>query len=233
MHLAGKSRLGTRGQPERSRAAILKAAVREFSVEGIAGARTDAIARAARVNKALLYYYFKDKESLYQAVLDEVFTGVRAAVERALSQPLTPRERLVAYVRAHFDYIASHPLYPRIVHAEFLRAGRDLSRLHHVAKQYFRPIFVSLAELLREGAECGEFRRVDPVQFIPSMVSVIVFYFITAPIMKVMTGADPFSSKSLADRRAAVVDFVSHALFTAEPGRRVANDQESASECTK
>src|SRR5215470_7250059 len=95
------AKLGTRRQPEQSRAAILKAAVREFAREGVAGARTDAIARSAGVNKALLYYYFKDKEALYQAVLDEVFSGVRSAIEKALSPELAPRERLAAYVRAH------------------------------------------------------------------------------------------------------------------------------------
>jgi len=51
---ASRTRFGTRGKPEESRAAILKAAVAEFSEQGIAGARTDAIAQAARVNKALL-----------------------------------------------------------------------------------------------------------------------------------------------------------------------------------
>src|SRR5438045_4380445 len=86
MATAKTMRLGTRGKPEQSRAAILKAAVREFAREGVAGARTDAIARSAGVNKALLYYYFKDKEALYQAVLDEVFSGVRSAIQNALSQ---------------------------------------------------------------------------------------------------------------------------------------------------
>ncbi len=214
MRAAQTVRLGTRGRPAESRAAILKAAVREFAREGVAGARTDAIARAAGVNKALLYYYFKDKEALYQAVLDEVFTGVRAAINQALSQDLPPRKRLVAYVCAHFDYIASNPLYPRIVHAEFLRAGRDPSRLQRVAKQYFQPIFVNLAALLNEGRECGEFRPVDPIHFIPSMISVIVFYFITAPIAKVMMGRNPLSPQTLAERRAAIVDLISAALFT-------------------
>ena len=98
-----KSRLGTRGRPEKSRAAILQAAVGEFSREGVAGARTGAIARSARVNKALLYYYFKDKEALYGAVLDQVFVGLTKAIEYALSQNLPPREKLLAYVGAHFD----------------------------------------------------------------------------------------------------------------------------------
>jgi TetR/AcrR family transcriptional regulator len=220
MEIAHPIRLGTRGQPEESRAAILKAAVKEFSREGVAGARTDAIARSAGVNKALLYYYFKDKEALYQAVLDDVFSGVRVAVQNALSRDLPPRERLATYVRAHFDYIASNPLYPRIVHGEFLRAGRDPSRLQRVAQQYFQPIFVNIAALLREGEATGDFRAVDPVQFIPSMISVIVFYFITAPIMKVMAGRDPMSEESLAQRRAAVIDFISAALFTPSKGER-------------
>src|SRR5579859_3217338 len=157
MPVASKSRLGTRSQPEQSRAAILQAAVREFAREGVAGARTDAIAHSAGVNKALLYYYFKDKEALYQSVLDEVFAGVRAAIHHALSRNLPPKERLCAYVRAHFDYIASHPLYPRIVHAEFLTASKDPSRLQRVAKEYFRPVFGEIAKLLNEGIEAGDF----------------------------------------------------------------------------
>jgi TetR/AcrR family transcriptional regulator len=211
-----KSRLGTRGRPEQSRAAILGAAVREFAREGVAGARTDAIARTAGVNKALLYYYFKDKEGIYQAVLDEVFSGLRHAVHAALGQKLPPRKRLTAYVRTHFDYIASNPLYPRIVQAEFLRAGRDSSRLQHIAKDYFRPVFAEIAGLLREGIASGEFRPVNPIHFIPSMVSVIVFFFTTAPVMRVITGIDPFSPEHLAERRAAVVEFISAALFSSK-----------------
>ena len=75
---------------EHSREAILKAAVREFAQEGVAGARTDEIAHAAGVNKALLYYYFKDKEGLYGAVLDFTFTGLR---ERVVSDSRLRPER--------------------------------------------------------------------------------------------------------------------------------------------
>src|SRR3989442_14187529 len=96
-----KPRMGSRGRPEESRAAILQAAVREFSREGVAGARTDAIARAAGVNKALLYYYFKDKETLYAAVLDQVFGGLRVRIQLALSSDLTSGVNLHAYVVVH------------------------------------------------------------------------------------------------------------------------------------
>ncbi len=214
MHATRTTRLGTRGRPEESRAAILKAAVREFAQEGVAGARTEAIAHSAGVNKALLYYYFTDKESLYRAVLEQVFGGLRAAIHDALAQELPPRERLARYVCAHFDYIASNPLFPRIVQAEFLRAGYgDPSRLERLAKQYFRPVFQELSGLLQQGMRSGDFRPVNPVHFIPSMISVIVFYFNTAPVMKVMMAGDPMTPARLAERRAAVLDFVSAALL--------------------
>src|ERR1700692_4786277 len=98
LHPRGKgSRLGSRGQPEESRAAILLAAAREFAEHGIAGARTDAIARAARVNKALIYYYFKDKETLYGAVLDYAFSGMRAKIFKVLDSDLPSRDKVIAY----------------------------------------------------------------------------------------------------------------------------------------
>src|SRR5215469_1227856 len=103
-------RMGSRGQPEESRAAILQAAAVEFAEHGIAGARTDSIAREARVNKALLYYYFEDKETLYGAVLENAFSGLKDTVFQVLDSPLSPREKIMAYAGAYFDFIASNRL---------------------------------------------------------------------------------------------------------------------------
>src|ERR1017187_5058959 len=88
-------RLGTRRQPEASRDAILKAALAEFAQEGLAGARMDALAAAAGVNKALLYYYFRDKDSLYGAVLERFFVGLTARVMAELDSPAPVGERLL------------------------------------------------------------------------------------------------------------------------------------------
>src|SRR5580692_1881073 len=144
-------RLGTRGRPEESRSAILKAAVSEFSDHGLAGARTDAIARAAHVNKALLYYYFKDKDALYEAVLDHVFGGLRARVVPALESKLPPRQKMLEYLGAYFDYIAANPRFPRVVQGEWMRSGAGSARMQRVAREYFRPIFGKVADLLRDG----------------------------------------------------------------------------------
>src|SRR6202166_5293206 len=100
-HSKPHPRLVSRAQPEESRAAILQAAAKEFSEHGIAGARTDAIARAAHVNKALLYYYFTDKETLYGAVLDNAFSGMKEKEMPVLDSKLSPREKIMAYVGAY------------------------------------------------------------------------------------------------------------------------------------
>src|SRR5208337_3914852 len=211
---AGTHRLGTRGRPEESRAAILKAAVGEFAEHGIAGARTDAIARAARVNKALLYYYFKDKDTLYEAALDHVFSGLRARVMPVLESRLGPRQKMLEYLGAYFDYIAANPQFPRVVQGEWMQSGaKGSARMQRVAKEYFGPIFEKLVEVLREGIEAGEFRAVNPMDFVPSVVGVIIFYFSSAPLMKTLMKVDPLSEERIRERRAFVLDFISAALF--------------------
>src|SRR6267378_900683 len=208
-------RLGSRGKPEQSRAAILKAAINEFAEHGIAGARTDAIARAARVNKALLYYYFKDKEAIYQAVLDHVFSGLRDTVVPVLEGDLPPRQKLLNYVGAYFDYIAENPCFPRVVQGEWIRTGADrISQMKRVAKSYFQPIYEKLGEVLRDGITAGEFRPIDPAQFIPSMVAIIIFYFSAAPVIKTLMKVDPLAPERIVERRAFVLDFISAAVFT-------------------
>ena len=205
-----RPRLGSRGRPEETRTAILQAAVREFAREGVAGARTDAIARAAKVNKALLYYYYRDKDALYGAALDHVFQERNEFLMRVLAEDIPPGQKILRYVGAFFDYLAEHPSHREMVQREMLARGSQMQR---VVKLYLKPIYLELIKVLREGIASGIFRPVDPLQFLPSMVAVIVHYFGTAPMMKVMTQKDPLSPERLAARRAAVLDFISAALF--------------------
>ncbi len=90
----------TRTQSERAdhtRARILDAAVREFSENGLAGARTEQIAEIAGVNKALLYYYFKSKEALYRAALETVAQRVLEMSLSALTADRSPGEQIVQF----------------------------------------------------------------------------------------------------------------------------------------
>lgn len=207
--------LGSRGEPQKTRAAILNAASREFAEEGLAGARMEAIAHAARVNKALIHYYFKDKETLYGAVLDNVFAGLAARMGEVLRQDLPPRRKILEYAGAHFDYIAASPIYPRLVQREMMRAGRHGSpHLRRIARKFLRPVERGVVALLRAGMDAGEFRRVHPLHFLFSMVAMNVFYFSSVPFIKIISGVNPLAPQQIAERRAAVLDLISAALFS-------------------
>jgi TetR/AcrR family transcriptional regulator len=217
------SRLGSRHQPEQTRAAILDAAAKQFAEHGIAGARTDEIARSAGVNKALLYYYFADKETLYTAVMNQQMERLAAVLWPMLDSDLSPRDKILGYVGTHFDFIASHPMYPRLMQRHMMSAAHGRAEyLREVVSKFFRPTYERVGKIICAGIASGDFRPVDPRHFVPSMIAVIVFYFGAAPVMKLMHGGgDPLSPERVAERRAAVLDFISAALFRpdAEPKR--------------
>jgi len=212
---SAKPRLGTRRQPEASRSAILKAALIEFAQEGLSGAPVEVIADAAGVNKALLYYYFHDKDTLYGAVLEEFFSRFLVRLTEALDRPATAGERFLSYVRAHFDTVAESPHYARIFLSEMMSAGRTGSpHLERLFARYLQPISDRVLGVLQDGITGGEFRPVKAEQFMPSAVGTIVHYFAVAPLLRKLRQVDPFSVRAIQERRAAVLDFAAAALFT-------------------
>jgi TetR/AcrR family transcriptional regulator len=214
-----KSGLGTRRQPQISRQAIFDAALEEFSLEGVAGGRMDKIADAAGVNKALLYYYFKDKETLYGALLDYVFSGLRDTVIKAMDEAKTPGEQIMAWLRSHFDYVANSPSYPRLVQYEIMRAGRGGSpHIKRLVTDYFLPISERVSRVVDEGIGSGEFRQVNVRQFVTSSVAVLTHYFLNVQVIRLAAPGDPMAPERIAERRTAVLDFVSAGLFL--PGKR-------------
>ena len=121
---------------------------------------------------------------------------------------------MMAYAGAYFDFIASNQLYPRLMQREMMRAREGQSpHIDKMIKNYIQPIFVRVSEVMREGIAEGEFRPVNPVHFVPSMVAMIVFYFSSAPMMQKIVGFNPLTPERIAERRAAVLDFISAALF--------------------
>src|SRR5579862_836883 len=106
---------------DQTRSRILDAAVREFSENGLAGARTEQIAEIAGVNKALLYYYFKSKEALYRAALESVAQRVLNSSLAALLPDRSPGEQILRYTLNHFDRIHSQREFQSLVQQEMMR----------------------------------------------------------------------------------------------------------------
>jgi hypothetical protein len=127
---------------------------------------------------------------------------------------------MLSYAGAYFDFVASNQMYPRLMQREMMRAREGQSEhIDKIIKNYIQPIFARVSELMRKGIAEGEFRPVNPVHFVPSMVAMIVFYFSSAPMMQKIVGFNPLTPERIAERRAAVLDFISAALFHPEGGR--------------
>jgi TetR/AcrR family transcriptional regulator len=193
-----------------TRAAILKAAERIYAENGLAGARTDAIAAAAGVNKALLYYYFKSKEDLYQAVIGSQLREFGRQVEKVLTAKGPAGPILLRYISYHIDFIGTHPSYPRIFQRMMMEGDRTLVR---IVREHSLPLMRMLVALLARGMKSGEFRRLDPEHALVSIAGLTGHYFNIAPAIRAITGKDPFSKRNLARRKAEALDFIRYAVF--------------------
>ncbi len=194
-----------------TRASILKAAERIFADAGLEGARTDAIARAAGVNKAMLYYYFRSKAALYSAVLEANAAEFHRGADAVLSGRGSAGTVLLRYVSNHLDFIGTRPFYPRLIQRQLLAGDRTVDRLIQL---HSLPIFKRLAKLLEKGMRAGEFRRMDVRHTLVSVAALTVFYFNAAPMVRKISGVDVFDKAERARRKREVLRFIRHALFT-------------------
>jgi TetR/AcrR family transcriptional regulator len=221
-------------QPERSaetRARILDAALREFSANGLAGARTEQIATAAGVNKALLYYYFESKEKLYQAALDMVSLRVRDRSMAILLREASPGERLLRAALDHFDRVLTQREFQSMMQQEMMRLHKgEEGAVTLLVKRIFAPLMVMFQSLLREGVASGELIEAEWMQILLAALGANVFYFLSAPVWRLsLPHFEPFDHETLRQRRIALVEFLGQAIFAdrshgAELARRVLAD---------
>lgn len=136
----------------------MRAAERLFASKGYAATSVHEITDAAEVNRALLYYYFEDKRSLYISLLEEGTGEFARMLDTALSTPGSYADRLEAFVRGHLDLICSRGDHCRLVHRCLLDGHQDEFGL----VRHFRQSLERLVQFFREGMAAGEFRPGDP-----------------------------------------------------------------------
>lgn len=200
---------------DRSREKILQAAISEFSEHGLAGARISAIAAAAQVNKALLYYYFNGKEALYTAALEEVANTVASRAIALLELDCSPGERLLRFALHHFDRILAQQGFQALMQQEMIRYRQGESHaMAIIAKKAFAPMFGRLQVIVEDGIRIGELCAVDWMQIVYAALGANVFYFLSAPMVQLMGPEDPLAPTSIAHRRTAAIEFLGQAVFT-------------------
>jgi TetR/AcrR family transcriptional regulator len=189
---------------------ILLAAEDEFAEQGFAGARTQEIARKAAVNKALIHYYYKDKSSLYQAVMDEMMFDLIRISQDVAKRKLNGKALVEALVSDFFDFAARHPHFAKLTTAGSTMG--DAKYLETSIKNLFRPLFQRGVEFLEEHMEKGAIRKVDAPQFLVSALLLTLSYFAMSPMVSLLLGKDATSPKILEQRKQSILDFVFSAL---------------------
>jgi TetR/AcrR family transcriptional regulator len=188
---------------------ILAAAERQFAAQGLAGARTEEIAAAAHANKAMLYYYFGNKRRLHRAVLENLLRQLRVGVLAPPAKELSPGDEFFACVNGYFDFLATHPNYPRLVQRESMESRNDFQWM---AQEYFRPLHERLASTVKKAIDAGEFREMDADQTAMIALGVTTSYFAAASIMSDVVQRDLLAPEAVETRKRAVLDFLRHAV---------------------
>ena len=197
-----------------TRARILDAALREFSAHGLAGARTDTIAESANVNKALLYYYFKNKESLYAATFETALGNVMQSTLAVLQTRCSPGELLLRLALNHFDRILTQHEFQSLMQQEMVRFHHGKSSsIPSLTARVFTPLLKKIQAAVEDGIRSGELCKIDWMQVMYSTYGSNVFYFMSAPMMRLSLSFEPFDPATIEFRRKAAVQFLGNALF--------------------
>jgi TetR/AcrR family transcriptional regulator len=158
---------------------ILAAAAGEFAARGFAGARVDQIARRARVNKAMLYYHFRSKQALYDALLRRTFAEAAARIRAIAAADLPPAEKIDEVIAGIAAFVEEHDYFPAIMMREVAEGGAhlDAATLAELAA-----VPRAVGAIVADGVKRRRFRRVDPIAAYFTMFPPIVFYLAGAPI---------------------------------------------------
>ncbi|MFH1374292.1 MAG: TetR/AcrR family transcriptional regulator [bacterium] len=183
---------------------ILTAALDEFARLGMAGARVDRIARAAGVNKAMIYYYFSSKEALYQSVIKEHLTAILGTIRQTITESERLEEILSAFAEVYHQAFSSQPLLRTILLRELADARSD------VVPRIAQTIIASglpeqMVKSYKAGIERGEYRPVDIRQTFVSFVLMNVGYFVLAPLIDQVWAVEDHREFAN-ERKKAVID---------------------------
>jgi len=143
---------------EETRGLILAAAETEFATRGFAKARLSDIAGRVGITRAAILYHFRDKQALYDAVLEAAFVPLSERIRAAVSAPGSSAERIERVVVAWFDYAAERPALGRLFIREVAEADEAL---RPEVERLAAPMYAAFLDTIGEGQRTGELRGID------------------------------------------------------------------------
>jgi TetR/AcrR family transcriptional regulator len=191
---AGRQRPSRAPETEGTRARLVTAAAAEFAAHGFAGANVDRIARAARVNKAMIYYHFRSKADLYREILGDMFRAVCSRVRVVAHADTSPDEKIHGFIDAIAAEARARPHFPPTWFREVAEGGRHLDErtLADIAA-----IVAMLAEIIREGVAARRFRPVNPLLVHGGIVGPVLLFFASDQLRKRIAKAGAANAASI------------------------------------
>ncbi|HFA50724.1 MAG TPA: TetR/AcrR family transcriptional regulator [Bacteroidetes bacterium] len=198
--------------PETTETTILAAAKKVFIKKGYAGARMQAIADEAGINKAMLHYYYRSKEKLFRVVFEQAMMGLIPKLDEALSGNGSVVEKLEKVVRAYVAHIQENEHLPLFVLHEIAQ-----NRIEFIASMKSKaarfPNFPQFFMQIIQEQEAGKIRAILPVHLLLNILGMVVFPFIAKPVFcNVIEIPEADFDSLMKDRADVIVDFMKNAL---------------------
>lgn len=162
---------------------ILEAAEAEFIEKGYGKSRTTEIAKRAGVNHALLHYYFRTKENLFEVVFQKKAKLMSEVLIFSFEQELPFFEKIKRGISDHFDLIAANSKLPNFIFNE-ISQDDNLKRIFlGILKEKAIMIIAKLKEEINREVAKGTIRYIEPYDLLMTIVSLNMFPFISKPII--------------------------------------------------
>ena len=193
---------------DRSQKDILDAALGEFALHGLGGARMERIAERAGVNQRLIYYYFESKESVFLAVLERAYEGIRGEEQQLNLTQVEPIEAIRRLIAFTWNYYLAHPEFLTLLNSENLHRARHLKQSAKVQTMH-SPLVKTIAGVLERGSQAGLFRAgVDPVQLYISIAGLSYFYLGNSYTLSTIFNRELLGPKAKVERLSHMTDLV-------------------------
>ncbi|MFB0935008.1 MAG: TetR family transcriptional regulator [Propionivibrio sp.] len=205
--MPGKSKPQTRNK-ERTRLLILAAATEEFAEKGFAGARIERIAELSGSNKRMLYYYYRNKEDLFVAVMENAYKTIRDAESELHLLDFHPVEAIRSLISFTWDYYIHHPEFLRLLNTENLYHAEHIKQSKNIGF-YNSKLIDTLNEILIRGQNEKLFRGgVDPLQLYISIAGLSYFYLSNNDTLSAVFCRDLSTPKAKVERLQHMTDIV-------------------------
>jgi len=179
----------------RTRDSLLEAAEALFIERGFDGVSINDVARRAAARKSLVFYYFRNKQDLFDSVLDRYYTAQAGALVPALNSEGNLRDRIHQGIDAYLGFVEKNPGYPRLIQREICSGSRNLEKI----LQYTKPLTLwgrqVFGDLLPEDGP-RSLRHL----FL-SVFGMIINYYTYSAALGPLWNADPMAPAALAQRR--------------------------------